>query len=105
MKQQGYTTNLFSKAVAFVEYDHSGNPHEKYKPGTGLLTSFNDESSRNGAYQSYIELVLDETRDRFNELVSEINACYSATFSKSPELLDAESALKMQLLKDMDAGN
>lgn len=102
MKQRIPSKRLFSKAVAFVEFDHSGNPHEKYKPGTGLLASFNQEASGNGTYTSYIDTVLNETQHRFNDLVTEINAYYSATFSKNPELKYRESYHKMRLLKEMD---
>lgn len=102
MKQHIPSDRLFSKAVAFVEFDQSGNPHEKYKPGTGLLDSYNREASKSGKYESYIDSILSETQSRFNELVTEINAYYSATFSKNPELKITESLHKLRLLREMD---
>lgn len=102
MKQQRHNTNLFSKAVAFVEFDHSGNPHEKYKPGIGLLDTFNKEASDSGTYKPYIDRILNETNDRLDDLILEINAYYSATFSRNPELKFRESYYKMRLLKEMD---
>lgn len=100
-----HTSGVFSKAVAFVEYDHSGNPNEKYKSGSGILSQFNKEASKNGVYESYMDNILKETEHRYRELASEIQELYTATFSKSPELLMAEQRIKKQLLQEMDRGN
>jgi hypothetical protein len=95
-------SGVFSKAVTFVEFRQSGNPHEKYKAGRGILSKFNQEASRTGAYVPYIDQVLSETTDRFTELAKEIDAYCSATFGLSLEHSNPEAYRNMRLLEQLE---
>ena len=98
------TSSVYSKAVTFVEFRQSGNPHEKYRAGRGILSAFNNKATKTGTYVSYMEQVLAETTDRFQELEKEVDAYYSATFTTSLEHSNPEAYRSMRLLEALEEG-
>jgi len=93
---------VFSQAVTFIEYEKSGNPREKYRPGSDVLALFLAESEKSGKYTSYIDQVLEETTERFTELAKEIEIFSHATFKLSLEHSDPEAYRKMRLLEELE---
>lgn len=94
--------NTFSKAVTFIEFEKSGNPQEKYRPGGNILAAFLAESLKSGKYTSYIDQVLHETVERFTELEEEIEQCARANFKLSLEHADPEEYKRMRLLEELE---
>jgi len=93
---------IFSKAISFVEFDNSGNPQEKYKAGNGLLSAFNSEATKTGAYLSYMDQILLETEARLSELEKEIESYQQATFTLSLEHTDPNAYIKMRILESFE---
>jgi hypothetical protein len=94
--------SIFSQAVTFIEFEKSGNPQEKYRPGTDLLAMFMAESEKSGKYTSYIDQVLTETTKRFDELKKEIELFSRATFKLSLEHSDPEAYQRMRMLEALE---
>jgi hypothetical protein len=96
--------DVFSKAITFVEFRQSGNPHEKYKAGRGILSKFIREATKTGTYIPYIEQVVAETTHRYQELEKEVDAYYTATFGLSLEHSNPEAYRSMRLLEESEEG-
>ena len=99
------TEDTFSKAVTLIEFEKSGNPQEKYKPGMAILRMFNKEAMKTGVYVPYMEQVIAETEKRMPELEKEIESYNNATFSISLEHSDPEAYLRMRMLEDTEDAN
>ncbi len=95
-------SDTFSKAVTLIEFEKSGNPQEKYKPGGSALRAFIREAMKTGTYISYVDQVFSETQHRLSELEKEIELYSKATFSVSLELSDPEAYRKMRLLEALE---
>ena len=95
-------SNIYSKAITFVEFEKSGNPQEKYKSGSGILASYYSEATKSGVYSSYMDEVVCDTTLRFDELKQEIEYYSRATCKLSLEHSNPEAYLKMRLLELLD---
>lgn len=97
-----HSSEAFSKAITFVEFERSGNPQEKYRAGGGVLSDFLKEATATGTYVPYIEQVLVETEERFAEMEYAINRYFTATFTVSMEHRDPEAYRAMRLLEALE---
>lgn len=95
-------SDTFSKAITLIEFEKSGNPQEKYRPGGSILRMFIREAMKTGSYIPYIEQVFAETEQRLPELEEEIEAYNNATFSVSLEHSDPDAYRKMRLLEALE---
>lgn len=95
-------SNIYSKAITFIEFEKSGNPQEKYKSGTGVLSSYYSEATKSGVYSSYIDDVFNNTTLRFAELKQEIEYYSRATCKLSLEHSNPEAYIKIRLLELLD---
>lgn len=98
----GGTPSIFSQAVTLIEYEQSGNPREKYKAGSGFLKLFLGQAVATGDYIPYMDRVIFETQNRYDELETEIQRYANATFTVSLEHRDPEAYRRMRLLEAME---
>ncbi len=103
---RGFKNNdTFSKAVTFIEFEKSGNPQEKYRPGGGTLALFLADALKSGEYSSYIDQVITETTKRFDQLEKDIELYSRATFKLSLEHSNPEEYRRLRLLEEADEEN
>lgn len=87
-------SEVFKKAEKLVDMEKSGNPDQKYQPGS--IRDFAKKAEESGVYKPYIEDVIETTEKRLPELEEKIEESEKATFSPSLEHTDPKEYRRLK---------
>ncbi len=73
----------FAEAIRQTETELSGNPDQKYRSGS--IQKENANRTVNGEYKSYIEEVIQKTKDNILKIYEKIENNSKATFHPNPK--------------------